>query len=124
VLAVLDIDHFKQVNDRYGHLMGDQVLVQVAHLLRENTRGSDVLARYGGEEFVIVLPGMTLAGAAEVCERLRERVHGFGWPLQMALSVSIGLAAAPPHDLTALLGAADRALYSAKSGGRNRIVAL
>jgi diguanylate cyclase (GGDEF)-like protein len=123
-LAVLDIDHFKLVNDRQGHLTGDQVLVQLAQLLRDNMRASDVLARYGGEEFVIVLPGMTLAGAAEVCERLRERVHGFGWPLQMALSVCIGLAAAPPHDLTALLGAADRALYSAKSGGRNRIVAL
>jgi diguanylate cyclase (GGDEF)-like protein len=122
-LAVLDVDHFKQVNDRYGHLMGDQVLVQLAHLLRENTRGGDVLARYGGEEFVIVLPGMTLAGAAEVCERLRERVHDFGWPLHMPVTVSIGLAAAPPHDLNGLLGAADSALYGAKADGRNRVVA-
>ncbi len=122
-LAVLDVDHFKQVNDRHGHLVGDQVLVQLAHLLRENTRATDVLARYGGEEFVIVLPGMTLAAAAEVCERLRERVRGFGWPLNVDLSISIGLTAAPPPDLPALLAAADEALYRAKSSGRNRVVA-
>lgn len=123
-LAVLDIDHFKQVNDRYGHLTGDQVLQQMAHLLRENTRASDVLARYGGEEFVIVLPGMTLAAAAEVCERLRERVAAFGWPLKMGVSVSIGVAAAPPHDLPGLLKLADGALYRAKGDGRNRVVAI
>jgi diguanylate cyclase (GGDEF)-like protein len=122
-LAVLDVDHFKQVNDRHGHLMGDQVLVQLAQLLRENMRGSDVLARYGGEEFVIVLPGMALAAAAEVCERLRERVHQAGWPVRMPISISVGLAAAPPHDWAALLQQADDALYRAKAAGRNRLVA-
>jgi diguanylate cyclase (GGDEF)-like protein len=120
-LAVLDIDHFKQVNDRHGHLMGDQVLVQMAQLLRENMRGSDVLARFGGEEFVIVLPGMTMTAAAEVCERLRERVHAAGWPVNEPLSVSIGLAAPPPHDWPSLLQRADAALYRAKDAGRNRI---
>lgn len=121
-LAVIDVDHFKQVNDRYGHLIGDQVLVQLAHLLRENTRSGDVLARYGGEEFVILLPGMTLGDAAEVCERLRERVGAYGWPVKLPVSVSIGLAAAPPHDWPALLAQADAALYRAKGGGRNRVV--
>ncbi len=122
-LALLDVDHFKQVNDRHGHLRGDQVLVQLAHLLRENTRQGDVLARYGGEEFVILLPGMTLAAAVEVCERLRERLRDGGWPLPMPVTVSIGLAAAPPHDLAGLLEAADRALYRAKAAGRDRVVA-
>jgi diguanylate cyclase len=122
-LAMLDVDHFKRVNDRYGHAMGDQVLVQLAHLLRENTRGGDVLARHGGEEFVIVLPGMGLAAAAEVCERLRERVAQYGWPVAMPITVSIGLVAAPPCELAPMLEAADRALYRAKAAGRNRVVA-
>lgn len=122
-LAVLDIDHFKHVNDRHGHLLGDQVLVQLSQLLRENTRASDVLARYGGEEFVIVLPGMTLDSAAEVCERLRERVHGAGWPVPAPISISIGLAVPPPHDWAELLQRADDALYRAKAGGRNRVEA-
>jgi diguanylate cyclase len=121
-LAVLDIDHFKQVNDRHGHAAGDQVLVQLAHLLRENTRGGDVLARHGGEEFVIVLPGMPLALAAEVCERLRERVAAGGWPVGGGITISIGLATAAVLDLPALLARADEALYRAKGEGRNSVV--
>ena len=122
-LVLLDLDHFKRVNDQHGHLTGDQVLVLLAQLLRENMRGSDVLARYGGEEFVLLLPGMTLAAAAEVCERLRERVLGHAWPMKLAVSASFGLATTPPHDWAALLQRADEALYRAKAGGRNRIVA-
>jgi diguanylate cyclase (GGDEF)-like protein len=122
-LAVLDIDHFKLVNDRQGHLTGDQVLVQLAQLLRDNMRASDVLARYGGEEFVVVLPSMTLGAATEVCERLRERVHSARWPATLPISVSIGLAVPPPHDWVDLLQRADEALYRAKAGGRNRIEA-
>jgi diguanylate cyclase (GGDEF)-like protein len=122
-LAVLDIDHFKLVNDRQGHLTGDQVLVQLAQLLRDNMRASDVLARYGGEEFVVVLPSMTLGAATEVCERLRERVHSARWPATLPISVSIGLAVPPPHDWGDLLQRADEALYRAKAGGRNRIEA-
>jgi diguanylate cyclase len=122
-LALLDLDHFKQINDRCGHATGDQVLVQLAQLLRENTRGGDIVSRHGGEEFVIVLPGMTLAAAAEVCERLRERVAGHGWPCAQPVTISIGLAAAPPYALPALLAAADTALYGAKGRGRNQVVA-
>lgn len=121
-LALLDVDHFKQVNDRHGHAAGDQVLVQLAQLLRENTRGGDVLARHGGEEFVILLPGMPLPLAAEVCERLRERVAVYGWPVDSGVTVSIGLAASPPLDLQALMARADAALYRAKSAGRNSVV--
>jgi diguanylate cyclase len=120
-LALLDIDHFKQVNDQHGHTAGDQVLVHLAQLLRENTRGGDVLARHGGEEFVIVLPGMELPRAAEVCERLRERVAAYGWPVRGGLTISIGLAASPPWELAPLLQRADEALYRAKASGRNSV---
>ena len=126
VLAQLDIDHFKAINDSHGHAAGDRVLVVLADLLRENTRERDVLARHGGEEFIVILPGMALAPAAEVCERLRERVashpwHEMGLP-GLAVTLSIGLAAVPPYDAAALMHAADVALYAAKRGGRNRMV--
>jgi diguanylate cyclase len=122
-LALLDIDHFKRVNDRHGHAAGDQVLVHLAQLLRENTRGGDVLARHGGEEFVVLLPGMPLPRAAEVCERLRQRVAAHGWPLgERGITISIGLAASPPLALEALLARADEALYRAKRAGRNSVV--
>jgi diguanylate cyclase (GGDEF)-like protein len=124
-LAQIDIDHFKAINDGHGHAAGDRVLVAVAQLLRDNTRARDVLARHGGEEFVVVLPGMTLAQGAEVCERLRERVAAHAWPDLpggQVVTISIGLAAAPPHDLATLLQRADEALYRAKRGGRNRLV--
>ena len=124
-LALLDIDHFKQVNDRHGHAVGDQVLMLVAQLLRDNTRAGDVLARYGGEEFVVVLPGMGVERAAEVCERLRKSVaacafaeHGLAAGV---ITVSIGLASAGSYHLQGLLHAADAALYRAKREGRDRV---
>lgn len=125
-LAMLDVDHFKRVNDAHGHAVGDRVLQALATLLRENTRNRDVLARYGGEEFVIVLPGMTPEKAAEVCERLRERVAAHelwcpGLP-QLRITISLGLVATvAPSDQQALLQAADAALYRAKRAGRNQI---
>jgi len=125
-LAVLDIDHFKRVNDRHGHAVGDRVLTAVAQLLRENSRASDVLARHGGEEFVIVLPGMTCERAAEVCERLRDRIQSQDWTLcggpSEGITVSIGLACAPLYDQAWLIHAADLALYRAKHAGRNRLM--
>jgi len=124
-LALIDIDHFKSVNDEFGHATGDEVLQEMARLLRDNTRARDVLARHGGEEFVVVLPGMELDGAAEVCERLRERVAQHVWPGLLlhgrCITISVGLVAAPPYDVTALLQAADQALYRAKRQGRNRL---
>lgn len=125
-MALLDVDHFKQVNDRHGHAAGDQVLVALAQLLRENTRSGDVVARHGGEEFVLVLPGMAAQRALEVCDRLRERVHSFPWGprcgVDTPLTVSLGLASAPGYELPALLHRADRALYRAKGEGRNRVL--
>jgi len=124
-LVLVDIDHFKRVNDTHGHDIGDGVLVALAALLRENTRARDVLARYGGEEFVIVLPGMAAEQAREVCERLRERVatHTGFIPAvpELRVTLSLGLACAPPYEAPALLKAADLALYRAKSDGRNRL---
>lgn len=125
-LALLDLDHFKAVNDRHGHAVGDKVLVAVAQLLRENMRTDDVLVRHGGEEFVVVLPGLTLDAAAEVCERLRERLARYPWQAvcgtSIPVTVSIGLAAAPAYQLDSLLQRADQALYRAKDGGRNRVL--
>lgn len=125
-LAQLDLDHFKTVNDRHGHAVGDKVLVAVAQLLRENMRTDDVLVRHGGEEFVVVLPGLGLDAAAEVCERLRERLARYPWlavcGTSVPVTVSIGLAAAPVYQLDSLLQRADAALYRAKEHGRNLLV--
>ena len=126
-LAMVDIDRFKLINDRHGHLCGDRVLVAVAQLLRENTRSADLLARIGGEEFIIVLPDMPPERALEACERLRECICNHPWhPLAEGLdvTVSIGLTSAPPYEATALYDRADRALYQAKQGGRNRVQAF
>ncbi len=116
-IAMLDIDHFKQVNDREGHLNGDRVLRQLSHLLEECVRETDLLARYGGEEFVIVMPQTDLAGACMLTERIRYQVAN-----RMKISVSGGVAAAGENDTAeSLLGHADTALYSAKAAGRNRV---
>lgn len=123
-LAMVDLDHFKRVNDRFGHAVGDAVLVALAKLLRENMRGDDLIIRTGGEEFLLVLPEALPERALEVCERLRQRVAAHGWELVapgLRVSLSIGLAAAPPYDLRTLIARADAALYAAKRGGRNRV---
>jgi diguanylate cyclase (GGDEF)-like protein len=131
-LVILDIDHFKQVNDRYGHLQGDQVLVAVAKLAAISMRAYDITARYGGEEFVVVMPETAHADALTVAERLRLRIqaHAFTGPLKgLKTTVSIGVATFG-EDATAistiedLIREADEALYRAKAGGRNRVVSM
>ncbi len=124
-VAMLDLDHFKQINDRFGHAVGDGVLVALAGLLRDNTRTADIVARVGGEEFLLVLPDTDAERALEVCERLRQRVHAHPWePLAPGLSVtlSVGLTGTPPYDAEPLSARADAALYRAKAEGRNRVV--
>lgn len=125
---LLDVDHFKQVNDTYGHLVGDTVLAQVAVVMQASLRTVDVAARYGGEEFVAILPQTPLDGGIVIAERLRERIarHEFigahGMPLR--LTVSIGASVYPSPDVRStdeLIARADAALYRAKGDGRNQV---
>jgi diguanylate cyclase (GGDEF)-like protein len=123
VLLVLDIDHFKRINDQHGHLFGDRVLCAVADAVSRSVRASDVAARFGGEEFLVVLPDTRLDGGAEIAERIRRQVQALDLPVPV--TVSVGIAdGAPPNDVPELVfERADQALYRAKKGGRNRVVA-
>jgi diguanylate cyclase (GGDEF)-like protein len=126
-VVLVDIDHFKRVNDGLGHPAGDAVLVHLAGALVEAVRRSDVVARYGGEEFCCVLPETDLAGAATVAEKLRAAVQAMRhcWKgAELTLTVSMGVAESR-DDMPgpeALVARADAALYAAKEGGRNRVV--
>lgn len=129
-LAMLDVDYFKCYNDTHGHPRGDEILVEVARLIRENIRGTDVAARYGGEEFAIIFVEMDMAVAEEVAERLRRAIEAFEFPGEECqpggrLTVSIGLACYPGDAATAdeLIKKADEALYRAKRLRRNVVVA-
>ena len=127
-LLMLDLDHFKRINDTLGHLAGDDALREVAALLAHAVRSVDVVARYGGEEFVIVLPETREEGAVAFAERIRERIaeHAFAQAdgSRLAITASIGVAAFPAPAVDSvedLFAAADAALYRAKAGGRNRV---
>ncbi|MEZ7132322.1 diguanylate cyclase [Nonomuraea sp. AD125B] len=125
-LLIIDIDHFKRVNDAHGHLAGDQVLVGVASTLRGQLREYDVVGRFGGEEFVVLLPGADSHEARRVAERLRTRIRHLAVPADDTLirvTVSTGVALMNVHgdDLIELLAAADLALYRAKELGRDRV---
>jgi diguanylate cyclase (GGDEF)-like protein len=121
-LAVLDIDHFKRVNDNYGHLIGDEVLLLVARLMRDNFRFHDQLYRFGGEEFVILMRCDNSQFAESALERLRERVQAYKFPQAGTITVSIGLSSLLPNDTpSSAFGRADKAVYFAKGNGRNQV---
>ncbi|MFB4318476.1 GGDEF domain-containing protein [Actinomadura sp. 21ATH] len=125
-LLLIDIDHFKRVNDTHGHLVGDQVLVGVAGTLCGQLRDYDVVGRFGGEEFVVLLPGADTVEACRVAERLRGRIRRLAVPAEdgtVAVTISVGVALFRMHgeDLIELLAAADLALYRAKQSGRDRV---
>lgn len=123
-VILMDIDHFKHVNDTHGHLVGDLVLKEMARIARERVRDADALARYGGEEFVIVSRHSTLAGAIDSAERIREAIAAHYFPEAAKLTASFGVAACCEADTVAtLLERADAALYRAKAQGRNRVEA-
>lgn len=122
-VVLLDIDHFKAVNDRYGHQTGDEVLIWTARLLSTGLRGSDVLGRWGGEEFMLLLPYTAPEDAWAVAERLRARLDATPHPEVGAVTVSLGVAGRQTgDDLGRLTVRADTALYAAKHQGRNRTV--
>jgi diguanylate cyclase (GGDEF)-like protein len=122
-LIMLDIDHFKRVNDTHGHDAGDAALRFLADVLRDELRGVDTAARYGGEEFAVILPQANLDGALIVAERLRARLETTDIPAIGRITASFGIATFPLHanSRTQLVSAADRALYDAKHEGRNRV---
>ncbi|MRR51720.1 MAG: GGDEF domain-containing protein [Rhodocyclaceae bacterium] len=127
-ILMLDIDHFKQINDRFGHTVGDQVLQRIAELMRSVLRKQDLPARFGGEEFVVLLPDTDPDGAARLAEKLRQRIAVESFPLlegnpaSLSISVSIGCADhAQGAKFHQALDRADAALYRAKAAGRNRV---
>ncbi|MDA0352355.1 MAG: GGDEF domain-containing protein [Chloroflexi bacterium] len=129
-VLMIDIDHFKQVNDGYGHATGDAVLTACARQMASNIRESDEIGRYGGEEFAVILPETALADGAIVAEKLRAGIEALRVPVPdggaaVQVTVSVGVAAIPDlatTDEQALLNRADEALYAAKNSGRDRVI--
>jgi two-component system cell cycle response regulator len=129
-LVIMDMDHFKQVNDTYGHPVGDEVLVTLAGIIVGSIRSADLAARYGGEEFVILMPETDAARAYEGAERLRKQVESTPFKVshpvgEIYKTVSIGHATIQPDDTPEkLLQRADHALYEAKNSGRNKVLPM
>ncbi|WP_233629796.1 GGDEF domain-containing protein [Amycolatopsis sp. WAC 04197] len=120
-LLMVDVDRFKLINDRHGHLVGDRYLAAIAETLRTEVRGTDLVGRFGGEEFVVLLPGTPAVHAHAIAERIRSSVASRADDLPEHVTVSIGLADRPGvADLDTVIAVADRALYEAKNTGRNR----
>ena len=120
-LAVVDIDHFKQVNDRFGHLYGDEVLILIANILRSSFRSHDRIFRFGGEEFVVLLRSTTLSTAHRVFNRFRLAVQEYHFPQVGQVTVSVGFVSTVRGSPVEILGQADQALYYAKEHGRNQV---
>jgi diguanylate cyclase (GGDEF)-like protein len=116
-VCLMDVDHFKQVNDRLGHAAGDRVLKEVAAATARCLRSADVFGRFGGEEFLAILPDTERQGAVQVAERIRSSVQE-----QAGVTVTIGVAQSAGEDVQALLARADQALYRGKAAGRNRVL--
>lgn len=125
-IVAIDVDHFKRINDRYGHAAGDQALQALAGVMREGSRSGDVLTRPGGEEFVMLLPGASMAAAIGIAQRLRARLASAeGSPLPVSITISVGVAHYPDQGptLEAVFERADQALYYSKNHGRDRVCA-
>ena len=120
-LAVVDVDHFKQVNDRFGHLYGDEVLILIANILRSSFRSHDRIFRFGGEEFVVLLRATSLATAHKVFNRFRLAVQEYPFPQVGQVTVSLGFVSTSRGAPVEILGQADQALYYAKENGRNQV---
>ena len=124
-LLMLDIDHFKEINDQHGHTVGDEVIRALAHVVRSNVREGDCAGRYGGDEFAIILPGMQAKDALAIAHRIREQTEGVRLRSLPGVRITSSIGVAPADhrhsSLRAWIDAADTALYAAKNGGRNRV---
>jgi diguanylate cyclase (GGDEF)-like protein len=124
-IMMLDLDHFKKINDTYGHLAGDYVLKEVAKIIKNSIRKSDICGRFGGEEFVILLPNTKLSGAMKLAERIRQTIENHNFIFngkKINVTVSIGITSVGINDsYESLIDRADEALYEAKQKGRNRV---
>jgi diguanylate cyclase (GGDEF)-like protein len=125
-LIMFDIDHFKNVNDNYGHQAGDEILKNIGKIVKKNLRLADIVARYGGEEFTVILPETAIKDALIAAEKLRKAVEKTELPYNnelLKITISLGVAAFPDiaKDAETLIKAADDALYLSKEGGRNKV---
>jgi diguanylate cyclase (GGDEF)-like protein len=120
-LAVVDIDHFKRINDRFGHLYGDEVLILLANILKSSFRANEKIFRFGGEEFVILLRSATVENATTVFERLRKSIEHYDFPQVGRVTISLGFVSISGNTPVVVLGHADQALYYAKQHGRNQV---
>lgn len=122
-VVMVDLDHFKRLNDEHGHAFGDTVLRESAHALVSALRETDIVCRYGGEELVVILPDCNIERAADKAELLRQRIEALGETHKAAISASFGVASIPHTSggVADLLAAADVALYKAKQNGRNQV---
>ncbi|GEN82565.1 hypothetical protein SLU01_08770 [Sporosarcina luteola] len=120
-LLLIDIDHFKSINDNFGHMMGDKILEEFGRLLKDESRTNDIAARYGGEEFALILPNIDKSGALKIAEGIRLHVENTNWNLPN-ITISIGVATSSSNDTeSAIQLRADRALYTSKNRGRNQV---
>lgn len=126
-MLMLDIDHFKRVNDNYGHVAGDMILAGLSGVVSSQVRNVDSACRYGGEEISVILPETGMDTAAQVAERIRLAIEGYRFDIgegnSIDITVSIGVSSLPPKETSVakLVAVADKALYKAKEGGRNRV---
>ena len=124
-LAMIDIDHFKKVNDTYGHMIGDRIIQRLSRELQSELREIDIIGRYGGEEFVVILPSTDAETAAQIIDRLREhfsQIPQTAGEKVFSVSFSAGVASFPEFESIDIIQAADSALYAAKEKGRNCVM--
>jgi diguanylate cyclase (GGDEF)-like protein len=121
-VVFMDIDHFKRINDSYGHATGDDVLRRFAKIISDNVRASDKLVRWGGEEFLLVCTNTNVAQASTLAEKLRQALHDQAWPVNMPVTASFGIAEhRTDEEFGEVIKRADSELYGAKSAGRDRV---